>query len=50
LAAGAAVNDEASLVEWLTDPDHIKPGARMPAMKLSDSQIARVAGYLSSLE
>lgn len=50
LAAGAAANDEASLVEWLTDPDHIKPGARMPAMKLSDSQIARVAGYLSSLE
>ena len=50
LAAGAAANDEASLVEWLTDPDHIKPGARMPAMKLSDSQIAQVAGYLSSLE
>ncbi|HIG02038.1 MAG TPA: cytochrome c oxidase subunit II [Myxococcales bacterium] len=50
LAAGAAVNDEARLVDWLTDPDHIKPGARMPAMKLSDAQIARLAGYLSSLE
>jgi len=50
IAAGAAINDEARLVDWLTDPDHIKPGARMPAMKLSDSQIARVAGYLSSLK
>ena len=50
IAAGAAINDEARLVDWLTDPDHIKPGARMPAMKLSASQIARVAGYLSSLK
>jgi len=50
LAAGAAANDRANLIDWITDPHHIKPGARMPAMKLDAAQIALVADYLSSLE
>jgi len=50
LAAGAATNDRANLVDWITDPNHIKPGARMPAMKLSEREIGLVAGYLASLD
>jgi cytochrome c oxidase subunit 2 len=50
IAAGAAANDRSSLIDWLTNPDHIKPGARMPAMKLSDQEIARVVGFLSTLK
>ena len=49
-AAGAAANDRANLVDWITNPDHIKPGSRMPAMKLSASEVGLVAGYLESLE
>ena len=50
LAAGAANNDRAHLIDWITNPDHFKPGARMPAMKLDSAQVALVADYLSSLD
>ena len=50
LAAGAAPNNRAELIDWITDPDHIKPGARMPAMKLEPEQIAKVADFLGSLQ
>jgi len=50
IAAGAAPNDEASLRDWVADPDHIKPGARMPAMKLSDEEIDQVVAYLLTLK
>ena len=50
LAAGAAPNDLAHLVDWITDPDHLKPGARMPAMKLSEREIGLVASYLASMD
>ncbi|MFP6640461.1 MAG: cytochrome c oxidase subunit II [Myxococcota bacterium] len=50
IGAGAAPNDRASLIAWITDPAHFKPGARMPAMKLDDSQIHLVADYLMTLK
>jgi cytochrome c oxidase subunit 2 len=50
IAAGAAPNNRAELIDWITDPDHIKPGARMPAMKLEPEQIAKVADFLGSLQ
>ena len=50
LAAGAASNDRANLIDWIANPDHFKPGARMPAMKLDSAQVALVADYLSSLD
>ena len=49
LAAGAAPNNRTELIDWITDPDHIKPGARMPAMKLEPEEIAKVADFLESL-
>lgn len=50
LAAGAARNDRGQLIDWITNPDHFKPGVRMPAMKLDTAQVAQVADYLSSLD
>lgn len=50
IAAGASVNDRAQLIAWISNPDHIKPGARMPAMKLNDRNILSIASYLSTLK
>ena len=50
IGAGAAPNDKESLVAWITNPDHFKPGARMPAMKLDAEQINHVADYLMTLK
>lgn len=49
IASGAATNDLDHLVDWITSPDHIKPGALMPAMKLDEQRIHLVAEYLHSL-
>ena len=49
LASGAAQNTPENLRLWIRDPDAIKPGSRMPAMKLSDEDIDAVADYLASL-
>ena len=50
IGAGAATNTRDNLVAWITNPDHFKPGARMPAMKLSQSQVGLVADYLMTLK
>lgn len=50
IGAGAAPNDRESLIAWITNPDHFKPGARMPAMKLDTAQINQVADYLMTLK
>jgi cytochrome c oxidase subunit 2 len=49
LAAGAIENTRENLRAWIKNPDAIKPGCLMPAMKLSDEQIDGVVNYLSSL-
>lgn len=38
------------LVEWLRDPARIQPGATMPNLRLSDSEIRQLAAYLTSLK
>jgi len=50
IASGAASNDLDHLVDWITSPDHIKPGARMPAMNLEARSIRLVAEYLHTLD
>lgn len=50
IGAGAAPNDRENLIAWITNPDHFKPGARMPAMKLDESKIRLVADYLLTLK
>jgi cytochrome c oxidase subunit 2 len=50
IAAGAAANTADALRAWITDPDTIKPGALMPAMKLADNDIKEIVAYLTTLK
>ncbi len=49
IASGAAENTLENLRLWLRDPDAIKPGSLMPAMKLSDAELDALARYMQSL-
>ncbi len=49
IASGAATNTPENLRLWIRNPDAIKPGSRMPAMKLADQDVDAVARYLESL-
>ncbi|HVM33051.1 MAG TPA: cytochrome c oxidase subunit II [bacterium] len=43
-------NTPAELTRWLHDPQAIKPGCRMPNLKLSDDQVADLVNYLETLQ
>jgi cytochrome c oxidase subunit II len=49
LAAGAAPLTPATLRDWLADPNRIKPGAHMPAMKLADRDLDELVQFLLTL-
>jgi cytochrome c oxidase subunit 2 len=49
IASGAATNTPANLHAWIENPDHLKSGALMPAMQLSDEQIDQLVAYLDTL-
>jgi cytochrome c oxidase subunit II len=49
LAALVLPNNRAALEEWLRDPQHVKPGNRMPRVPLSDADYRALAVYLESL-
>jgi cytochrome c oxidase subunit 2 len=49
LAALALPNTPAALTEWVRDPQHAKPGNRMPALHLPDRDLRDVVAYLESL-
>jgi cytochrome c oxidase subunit II len=49
IAAGAALNTPENLRLWIQNPEAIKPGSLMPAMKLSDSDLDVLVGYLETL-
>ncbi|MBV9438236.1 MAG: cytochrome c oxidase subunit II [Acidobacteria bacterium] len=50
IASGAALNTRQNLRAWIKDPDSLKPGCLMPAMKLTDREIDQVVDYLSTLQ
>ena len=59
MAAGIMELNRESIIEWLTDPDKVKPGNRMaqlaityvdPNASLSDQDIQELADYLLSLK
>jgi cytochrome c oxidase subunit 2 len=50
LVAGAAPMTRAALRAWIDDPDSVKPGALMPAMKLDSESLDELVGYLLTLE
>ncbi|HTP30753.1 MAG TPA: cytochrome c oxidase subunit II [Candidatus Acidoferrales bacterium] len=49
LASGAAGNTTALLRLWIQNPDAIKPGSLMPAMKLNDADLDALVAYLETL-
>jgi cytochrome c oxidase subunit II len=49
LAALTIPNTPAHLAEWLRDPQSIKPGSQMPALGLTNAEIARLVAYLERL-
>ncbi len=49
IAAGAAENTPENLRLWIQNPEAIKPGSLMPAMKLSDAELDALVRYLETL-
>jgi len=49
IASGAAPNTPENLKTWIQDPDSIKPGSLMPAMKLNDHDLDALTAYLETL-
>ena len=49
IASGAAENTRENLRRWIEDPDSIKPGSLMPAMKVADTDLDALVAYMQSL-
>jgi len=50
IGAGVIQNTPQTLRAWVEDPESIKPGALMPAMKLSREDVDKVTAYLLTLK
>jgi cytochrome c oxidase subunit II len=50
LAAGTLANTPGSLAGWILDPQHAKPGNRMPATSLTGPQLQELLAYLRTLK
>ncbi len=50
IASGAAENTTEKLRLWVQNPDAIKPGSLMPAMKLNDTDLDALVRYLETLQ
>src|ERR1700734_3859418 len=49
IASGIAPNTPDNLRKWIEDPDSMKEGSLMPAMKLNDQDLDALVGYLGTL-
>jgi cytochrome c oxidase subunit 2 len=49
LAALTTANNPAALTAWISDPQHLKPGAKMPAVALSSAELRALVAYLDNL-
>jgi cytochrome c oxidase subunit 2 len=50
LAAGLIPNSPGYLAGWILDPQHVKPGSKMPATDLSGAELQALLAYLESLK
>lgn len=50
IGAGVLTNTPENLTKWLSNPQKYKPGALMPNMKLSDSEVQAIVAYLEALK
>jgi cytochrome c oxidase subunit 2 len=49
IAALTLPNSSARLAQWIRDPQSVKPGNQMPALRLTDGEIAKLVAYLETL-
>jgi cytochrome c oxidase subunit II len=49
IAAGIVPNTPGNLRQWIQDPDSMKEGSLMPAMKLNDNDLDSLVAYLGTL-
>jgi cytochrome c oxidase subunit II len=49
IASGAAENTPEKLRLWIQNPDAVKPGSLMPAMKLNDPDLDALVSYMETL-
>jgi cytochrome c oxidase subunit 2 len=49
LAALTLSNTRTSLTQWIRDPQQLKPGNEMPALELTNAEIAQLVAYLEKL-
>jgi cytochrome c oxidase subunit 2 len=49
LAALTIPNQPRYLGDWIVDPQHVKPGNKMPALDLSGAQLQALLDYLTRL-
>ena len=50
IGAGSLPNTRGYLAGWIADPQHIKPGNRMPSVGLNDDELQAVLAYLETLK
>jgi cytochrome c oxidase subunit 2 len=50
LAALTIPNNPGKLADWIRDPQHIKPGNRMPRLDLSDAEVQTLSRYVEGLK
>jgi cytochrome c oxidase subunit II len=49
LAAVTIPNNPQAMERWIRDPQHIKPGVKMPALDLSNADFRKIGAYLDHL-
>jgi cytochrome c oxidase subunit II len=49
LAAGTVPNTKGYLGGWILDPQHLKPGSKMPGLQLEGRQLEALLAYLETL-
>ncbi|HET8947225.1 MAG TPA: cytochrome c oxidase subunit II [Candidatus Polarisedimenticolia bacterium] len=49
IASGAAENTPENLRRWIENPDSVKPGSLMPAMKVAGADLDALVAYMTSL-
>jgi cytochrome c oxidase subunit II len=49
IAAGSLPNSRGNLAGWIIDPQHIKPGVKMPPNNLAAGDLQALLAYLETL-
>ena len=49
IAAGTLPNTPGNLAGWIADPQHVKPGSRMPRTDVTPEQLQQIVAYLQTL-